>query len=137
MLIKLEGFGQRLREVRERLGLSQDSFGRVGGINRMTQGRYESEDNYPGVDYLFLLEQSGIDATYILTGSSAEGRTVVDSSEVLAKVMAWVDELSAKHNYPLSPEKRVKASLELYREMTGGRLEKAPSLADLVRIADE
>lgn len=137
MQIKLKGIGARLKEARERLGLSQHNFAQVAGVNRMTQGRYEAEVNFPGVDYLYLLSQSGIDASYILTGTAEADMTCIESAEVLAKVMTWVDDLSAKHNYPLSPVKRVQVSLHLYREMVRSEREKAPSLADLVRIADE
>lgn len=137
MQIKLKGIGARLKMVRERLGLSQHNFAQVGGVNRMTQGRYEAEVNFPGVDYVYLLSQSGIDANYILTGTAETDVTCIESAEVLAKIMTWVDDLSAKHNYPLSPVKRVKVSLQLYREMVRSEREKAPSLEDLVRIANE
>lgn len=137
MQIRLKGIGARLKEARERLGLSQHNFAQVGGVNRMTQGRYEAEVNFPGVDYLYLLSQGGIDASYILTGTAEADMTCIDSAEVLAKVMTWVDDLSAKHNYPLSPAKRVRVSLRLYREMVQSEREKVPSLADLLRIADE
>lgn len=137
MQIKLKGIGARLKEARERLGLSQHNFAQVGGVNRMTQGRYEAEVNFPGVDYLYLLSQGGIDATYILTGKAEADMTCIGSAEVLAKVMEWVDDLSLKHNYPLSPAKRVRVSLRIYREMMRSERKEAPSLADVVRIADE
>ncbi len=137
MQIKLEGIGARLKEARERVGLSQHNFAQVGNVNRMTQGRYEAEVNFPGVDYLYLLSQSGLDVTYILTGIAEAEMTCIYSADVFAKVMAWVDDLSAKHNYPLSPAKRVQVSLHLYREIVGSERAVAPSLADIVRIADE
>lgn len=137
MQIKLKGIGARLKEARERLGLSQHNFAQVGNVNRMTQGRYEAEVNFPGVDYLYLLSQSGLDVTYVLTGTAEADMTCIYSAEVFAKVMAWVEELSVKHNYPLSPAKRIQVSLHLYREMVRSEREKAPSLADLLRIADE
>lgn len=137
MQINLKGLGDRLKEVRERLGLSQHSFGQVGGINRMTQGRYESGVNHPGVDYLYLLQQSGVDVTYVLTGTAEAEISIVYSAEELAKVMAWVDDLSAKHNIPLSPHERVQTSLRLYRKLVKGELKEAPSLSEFVRVSDE
>lgn len=137
MQIKLSGFGDRLKAVRERLGLSQHDFGQVGAINRMTQGRYESGANYPGVDYLYLLEQSGVDTTYVLSGTSEVEATVIESAEDFAKVMGWVDDLSAEHNYPLSLLERVQTSLRLYRMVVRGELKEAPSLRDLVKVANE
>lgn len=58
-------FGSRLREERERLGLSQAQFAEVGGVARTTQNIYESDIRSPDVAYLGKLRDIGVDASYL------------------------------------------------------------------------
>jgi len=63
--------GRRLRDERERLGLTQDQFGGIGGVQKRAQVRYESGGRMPDADYLLRLAESAdpeIDVQYILTG---------------------------------------------------------------------
>lgn len=62
------GFGGRLREERERAGMSQTQLAEVAGIKRMAQGQYENEVRSPSVKYLSAIADSGIDLHYILFG---------------------------------------------------------------------
>lgn len=61
--------GARLREERERVGLSQPEMGEVGGVTKLTQLNYEKGERMPDAAYLSVLHESlGIDVSYILTG---------------------------------------------------------------------
>ncbi len=137
MEIKLKGFGARLKELRERLGLNLQSFAQLGGVNRVTQSRYESEGNYPGIDYLHFLSQNGVDIRYVLTEIHEEDTANIESMEMLGQALAWVDGLSKKHNYKLTPTQRARASVRLYREMVLFQRTKAPSLPELMKITDD
>ncbi|UVK81487.1 helix-turn-helix domain-containing protein [Pseudomonas sichuanensis] len=64
----MSGFGPRLREERERLGLTQRVFGDVGGVEPNAQGKYESGERTPRMDYLAAVAAKGVDALYVLTG---------------------------------------------------------------------
>lgn len=64
----MSGIGSRLRQERERLGLSQKKFGEVGGVEANAQGRYESGDRVPKADYLSRVAAKGVDVLYIVTG---------------------------------------------------------------------
>jgi transcriptional regulator with XRE-family HTH domain len=64
----MKEFGSRLREVRKRLGLSQQEFGSIGGVEANAQGKYESGERTPRSDYLAALNKEGIDVLYILSG---------------------------------------------------------------------
>ncbi|MBF8740744.1 MULTISPECIES: helix-turn-helix domain-containing protein [Pseudomonas] len=64
----MNGFGPRLREERERLGLTQRVFGDIGGVEPNAQGKYESGERTPRVDYLAALASRGVDALYVLSG---------------------------------------------------------------------
>ncbi|EKT4457536.1 helix-turn-helix domain-containing protein [Pseudomonas putida] len=64
----MNGIGPRLREERERLGMTQRVFGDIGGVEPNAQGKYESGERTPRVDYLAALAARGVDAQYVLSG---------------------------------------------------------------------
>ncbi|MFJ4454698.1 helix-turn-helix domain-containing protein [Pseudomonas sp. NPDC089392] len=64
----MNGIGPRLREERERLGMTQRVFGDIGGVEPNAQGKYESGERTPRVDYLAALAAKGVDALYVLSG---------------------------------------------------------------------
>ncbi|KJS28382.1 MAG: hypothetical protein VR76_07620 [Pseudomonas sp. BRH_c35] len=82
----MSGLGERLREERKRLGLSQGDFGALGGVKANAQGKYESDERSPDATYLNGLSSAGVDVLYVLTGKrtpvTAEGLEA-DESEVL------------------------------------------------------
>jgi transcriptional regulator with XRE-family HTH domain len=63
-----ESFGHRLRRERDRLGLTQDDFGRLGGVKRLTQYLYEQDSRVPDLRYLMRLAEAGVDVVYLLLG---------------------------------------------------------------------
>ena len=65
-----EGVSERLREERDRKGLTQLEFATLVGVSRGTQKNYELGAAVGAMDlkYLASLEANGIDATYVLTG---------------------------------------------------------------------
>lgn len=67
--IRMSGIGDRLREERERLGLSQGAFGEIGGVKANAQGNYEKGDRYPDAAYLAAVAAAGVDVLYVVTGS--------------------------------------------------------------------
>jgi len=73
----MSGIGLRLRQERERLGLSQKAFGEVGGVEANAQGKYENGDRAPKADYLSRVAERGVDVLYVLTG--AHTPTLVDN----------------------------------------------------------
>lgn len=75
MRFLLQGFGERLREERERIGLNQTELAEMGGIKRMAQGQYEHEIRSPTVRYLAAVAGAGIDVQYLLFGRDANKPT--------------------------------------------------------------
>lgn len=68
--IQMSGIGSRLRQERERLGLSQKVFGEIGGVEANAQGKYESGGRAPKADYLSRVAERGVDVLYVLTGTA-------------------------------------------------------------------
>ncbi|QGZ31471.1 helix-turn-helix domain-containing protein [Stutzerimonas stutzeri] len=90
----MSGLGERLREERKRLGLSQGDFGALGGVKANAQGKYESDERSPDAAYLNGVMTAGVDVLYVLTGKrtplSAEGLSE-DESQVLNHYRAMPD----------------------------------------------
>ncbi|PRA61156.1 transcriptional regulator [Pseudomonas sp. MYb187] len=68
-----------MRHERTRLGMRQDDFSRLGGVNRNTQGSYEKGERNPDVAYLAAVAQAGVDVCFVITGmrtvEAAQGLT--------------------------------------------------------------
>jgi transcriptional regulator with XRE-family HTH domain len=63
--------GQRLREARETLGLTQIAAAELVGVTREHWGRCERGFAVPGGEILSALAAAGADVNYILTGKRA------------------------------------------------------------------
>jgi len=61
-------YGKRLREERERLGLTQEAMGQIGGVRKRAQLHYEHCERRPDIDYLAALAGAGVDVLYVITG---------------------------------------------------------------------
>lgn len=66
------GIGQRLREERERLQMSQEELGSVGGVRKQAQLHYEKDERSPDARYLSEIAKVGVDVAYVLTGERAK-----------------------------------------------------------------
>ena len=60
--------GTRLREERERLGMTQEGFGQAGGVLKRALIRYEKGERMPDAAFLAAIAAAGADVLYILTG---------------------------------------------------------------------
>ena len=63
-----ETVGSRLREERERLELSQEALGAVGGVTKLSQFNYETDKRVPDAMYLAAVAKIGTDVYYVVTG---------------------------------------------------------------------
>ena len=60
--------GERLREERKRLHLTQEQISAVGGVRKQAQLKYEKGDSTPAAVYLAAVAAVGLDVLYVLTG---------------------------------------------------------------------
>jgi len=60
--------GERLKEERSRLGLSQTDLGAAGGVGKTTQINYEKGSGSPDAKYLAAAAELGVDVLYVVTG---------------------------------------------------------------------
>jgi len=64
--------GQRLKEERERLNLSQTSMADAAGTTKKTQIDYETDRTPPKATYLAAVATYGVDIAYVVTGQRLE-----------------------------------------------------------------
>ncbi|CND90827.1 XRE family transcriptional regulator [Yersinia rohdei] len=76
--------GQRLREERERLGLSQVAMGDIGGVKKLTQLKYEKGDSCPDAFYLASLHKFGLDVQYVVIGVRSVTALTSDEMELVS-----------------------------------------------------
>ncbi|MBP1317784.1 helix-turn-helix transcriptional regulator [Herbaspirillum sp. 1130] len=67
-VIDLTSFGARLREERLRLGFNQTDFAEIGGVQKDGQVKYEAGKREPGIGYIALLAQAGVDVGFLISG---------------------------------------------------------------------
>ncbi|MCP1573642.1 transcriptional regulator with XRE-family HTH domain [Herbaspirillum rubrisubalbicans] len=76
-------FGQRLKEERKRLGLTQPEFAAVGGVEKGAQINYEQDKRFPSAEYLIAVSSLGVDAQYVLLGKPSSDDLAEDEKELL------------------------------------------------------
>ena len=64
--------GDRLKEERERLRMTQESFSVAGGAGKRAYIRYEQGERLPDAGFLAAISASGADVLYIVTGQRNE-----------------------------------------------------------------
>jgi transcriptional regulator with XRE-family HTH domain len=131
--IEINGFGARLKQERERLGLTLSDFGLLGQVNRMTQMRYETGSNYPTVEYMHKLGQHGVNIMFIETGLQTSDLVPFNDLEAFSQAIDLIDGLMKLHNFQPSAEFRGRSILKVYRQILKfGAKKVKPKLEDLL-----
>jgi transcriptional regulator with XRE-family HTH domain len=90
------GIGERLKEVREALGYTQEQMGGVAGVRKQSQHLYEKGERIPDAAYLTAIAAIGADVMYILTGGRVD--SVARTSQEVGLLARW-REMSVKERY--------------------------------------
>ena len=75
---------ENIRIIRERAGLSQSEFAKIGGVSLTSQQHYERGSRVPDTNYLARLHSAGFDVMYVITGETNAVRLSREDSELLA-----------------------------------------------------
>lgn len=100
----INSIGERLREERERLALSQSQMAELAkelgakGATRQSQALYEKGEQSPSAAYIAAISTSGADVLYILTGQRMGAVSNTPTSPHLKP-----DEAALLDNYRHSP----------------------------------
>lgn len=105
------GIAARLRQERERLGLTQSQLADLFGVTRFTISNYESGWRMPTADQLHVMADVGADASFVVSGipllSSALGH------ERFTKILAALREHCRLSKYDLHDDEIIKAAIFL------------------------
>jgi transcriptional regulator with XRE-family HTH domain len=118
--------GDRLREERNRLDMTQEAFADACGINKRGQVRYEGDVQVPGGGYLAAAAELGIDVNYVLTGRRLNELEPVEA-RVLSAFRAASDEvqrivlaaLGAADRVPSTSARTVFQKAEIGQQISG------------------
>lgn len=83
--------GDRLRQERSRLGLSQKDFAALFGKKNMAVMRYEKGERVMGHDDLEALHAAGVDVYYLITGEHIQPALLSDNAKELLKLWDSVE----------------------------------------------
>lgn len=85
--------GARLRKERERIGLSQEAFGKKIGTSGRTIKKYEGNETSPRAEELLVASTLGVDVLYVVAGvhtpiQAMQDRAIYTPAENLAAEIA-------------------------------------------------
>ncbi|WP_119334969.1 helix-turn-helix domain-containing protein [Hydrogenophilus thermoluteolus] len=125
--------GSRLRDERLRLGLSQEDFARIAGVQRRAQIRYEQDEREPSARYLEAIASVGADVTYILTGRRERPASeLTDRARLKAAIEVIEEGLGDKR---LPPDKKAEAILLAYELLAEPTATRATVIELIRRVA--
>jgi transcriptional regulator with XRE-family HTH domain len=136
--IEISEFGARLKQERQRLGMSMHDFAELGEVNRVTQMRYETGVNYPTIEYMYKIGRHGVETLFIETGLQASDLVPFNDLEAFSQAIDLIDELAKLHNFKPSAEFRGRSILKVYRQILKFGVRKVkPKLEDLLNAVQE
>lgn len=136
--------GERLREVRERLGKTQSDFADIAasagvpGATRQSQAKYEKGLSSPSAAYLSAIAAAGADVLYILTGQPIAEATSAAAQGIdavrLAIAIEAVEEGLEETRRRISPKKKAELVMAAY-ELINQTSQSRDNVIRLVRMA--
>lgn len=136
--------GERLKEVREALKLSQTEFAQIAekagvpGATRQSQAKYEKGQAAPSAAYLAAIAAAGVDVLYILKGQhagvAATPAPLLDT-RVLADVIKLVEQLLVKTGRTFTPAQKAKHVAALYQAFVSGQKMDANAITEALARA--
>ncbi len=115
----MHSYGEKIREERERLGLSQTEFGEAMGVTKKSQGLYERGEREPDGSYFQAAAAAGCDVLFILTGRrEPKSGSRSPNGDVLFLALEVIQEWQIEHGQCLPVDKFLRA-VELLAELAG------------------
>lgn len=109
--------GSRLKEERQKLKLTQQSFGGIGGVGKTTQVLYETGARVPDANYLIAIAEAGVDIHYVLLGVRLSEASAIDLDEdILGQILEAIEIWSSTRKVPADPALKAKLAHLFYRQ---------------------
>lgn len=109
--------GERIREERERLKLSQSALAAIGGVGKHSQINYEADRRYPDASYFAHIADAGADVLFILTGRREQAATTTINSvdpERLERAIELVERGIVEGHRDPSPKEKAEMIIAAY-----------------------
>jgi transcriptional regulator with XRE-family HTH domain len=81
--VYMKTIGARLKSERLRLGMNQEDFAAIGGIQRRAQLFYEQDKRSPDTAYLSAVSEIGVDIQFVITGGASETELSKEETKLL------------------------------------------------------
>lgn len=126
-----DGFGARLKQERQRTGMTQAKFAKIAGVSRASQANYEQEVRVPDLHYLAALIRS-VDVDYIVAGNEASLRDSRNVNvESMIPIVRFFDSLKREASAELPVEARARLlALLVHHVIRTGRID-----VEMMRLA--
>lgn len=126
-----KGFGARLKQERQRCGMTQVEFAKLAGVSRASQANYEQEVRVPDLHYLAAI-LSTVDIDYIVAGSEAGSRDSRGVNvESMIPIINFFDSLARDASEELPVEARARLlAMFVHQVIKTGRIDQ-----DVMRLA--
>lgn len=130
-----EGFGARLKEEREKRGLTQEDFAQLGGVQKLAQHRYEKGLVQPSISYLYAIEPYGVDIGYLLSGQKGSVAASEINIELMQGIIAELEDYLSKLGVVLSSNKKARIIAMLYRTFCVNGVVLKSTIEEFVNLA--
>lgn len=115
------GYGERIKEERQRLKLTQADFAKLAGVSRQSQANYETEEREPGAAYLINL-YGQVDVPYILSGRRSSAGDI--DAKVVEAILNAIDGWAAESKRRIPQDIKAELlTLFLKQAMSTGKIE--------------
>ena len=111
----LSEFGARLREEREKLELTQEDFARLGGVQKLSQHKYEKGERSPSIEYLNSLEPYGVNIDYLFDGRKNKVSTSGIDISLMHGIIFELDNSLLRAGVTISANKKARIIAMLYQ----------------------
>lgn len=133
---KMLTIGDRLREERERLGMTQTEFGALAGVTKATQINYETGRRAPDAGYLAAVAGVGLDVQFVVVGQRALSEQAQRAAlSLYAECWLALDAALSAGKKRLAPDKKRDAVDALFDLVSQGEGEVEPLAAGFARAA--
>lgn len=117
MLPLSERFGERLRNERIRLCLTQEELANKAGVRPLTIIQYEKGKSSPPVKFIYLLKDIGFDISYLMLDAVEVDNLNSQPPEYLKEIADALDLLELKLGDTFSNEEKVKLIAIMLRQL--------------------
>lgn len=115
------GYGERIKEERQRLKLTQADFAKLAGVSRQSQANYETEEREPGAAYLIKLYDK-VDVPYILSGRRSSAGDI--DAKVVEAILNAIDSWATEGKRQIQQDIKAELlTLFLKQAMSTGKIE--------------